>query len=1183
MAFKIYGLEEEQTYSPPSVTGIKMYGMPQEQEEEKPVAGIKMYGGYEEKLDTPTDLDALPTANTIDDLMSDKNYAVVQEYMSRRFGMDEKTHDRQKVVDSFVNHMRKFNFGQSVVTATELAWLNSKDNDVDRMSAGNAYQLFDNMKGAFSEEYDFLDKADAVYDYGRALIVDPLNVVSLGVGKLLTGGATKAAAVAAKEGVRRAIVKELGQEALTKTASEAVKAKAKQIERRVIGNVLRGEAVEGVAAGAFNKAAKKKATQEILTTAAFDTVANISIDAIYQKALQQAYVQDDYNVLQGAVAGAGGLVGGSLAYGLNLMSKAPHSEASLPLAMRYFDEAAQAEAQAKKLLRTQRKKSNAKAIADMDVDELVKTLQEETSKADRWADKVLRGDTLRRTAEEATDPRRDAFLGAFLHGDRNGEFKGIKQILEDFDIELSNEVDNFKNFTDFLTETIKDLPPTAKAEVESLYKTTMQRLPEFNNKNLDEGLDVLSSLSSEWGRTGATLSKLSQDLKLAPSKTPAQKMNEIAEENLDPASKTFRDQLNDTQGALQRNLIRMLVTHPGTTALNIVGWTNATAMQSASDMIRGALYGGASVGNFLVGKTGNAVEYGNKAKLMLTLQRQKMTNLVSPFATQQATMDFLAANPKTQKELFRYLSGGIEIDDVYRELGIGAADFEKTGVFERVMDFAQTMYGVKAQDVYTKSQEFMYALDKQVRLKYGVTYAEFLQDKNKLWKRMQGEDYAQIQAAAVEDALRNVYAKSYGKNPKGALSFAARILEDMRKYPVIGAMVPFGQFFNNTLGHMFDHTGISLVHKYVAGTTRDPMELLTKSAVGLSMIGITASREYKNMEEGLAWYQERQSDGEIRNRLYDFPFSFYKAIGRMAAHVKRDGSVPEELTRDILQVFGPGQLTRQLGDSAKMSYDLLVDIASGEDVVVKEGLIKVVQDAASMYISGYSRPFDPVNQIVALGRGENYTTVDRKQGAEWVNKSARYVDQIYTALSGEEIAPEKYSPLTDVEGAAPIGRIFGYRADPAQSSIQRMFNEVGMPQWRTEIKSYIPEVQNDINKYIFYHLEDEAAFTLATPAWKNASSDKKKDLLKAVVSRAKKRTEEILELSISPKDERTHTLWKLSKRGGAVSEQEAREALRDLNIDKDITDLNEKELSFLINYLEILKADDKKLKFQGMK
>ena len=57
---------------------------------------------------------------------------------------------------------------------------------------------------------------------------------------------------------------------------------------------------------------------------------------------------------------------------------------------------------------------------------------------------------------------------------------------------------------------------------------------------------------------------------------------------------------------------------------------------------------------------------------------------------------------------------------------------------------------------------------------------------------------------------------------------------------------------------------------------------------------------------------------------------------------------------------------------------------------------------------------------------------------------------------------------------APIGRIFGYREVPAQTSIQRMFNEVGMPQWRTDIKSFIPEIQNDINKYIVSTLEFNA-------------------------------------------------------------------------------------------------------------
>ena len=94
------------------------------------------------------------SAETINDLMQDNNYAVVGNYMKQRFGMTEDTHGRQEVIDSFVNHMRKFNFGQSVTTGTELAYLN-KAEEANKLAAGQAYQLFDNMKGAFYEEYSF--------------------------------------------------------------------------------------------------------------------------------------------------------------------------------------------------------------------------------------------------------------------------------------------------------------------------------------------------------------------------------------------------------------------------------------------------------------------------------------------------------------------------------------------------------------------------------------------------------------------------------------------------------------------------------------------------------------------------------------------------------------------------------------------------------------------------------------------------------------------------------------------------------------------------------------------------------------------------------------------------------------------------------------------------------------------
>jgi len=450
------------------------------------------------------------------DLTRDDVFDKIRPYMDQRFGMNEDKHERQEIVDAFVNHMRKFNFGQSVTTGTELAYL-STDDETKKIAAGQAYKLFDNMKGAFSEEYTFAQKADAVYDYGRALVVDPINLVSLGFGKLITGGATKVAAQLAKETVKKLVTESLGKKAAKGTLTKAMQVQVNQIEQRVIGQILKGEAVEGVAEGAFKEGLKSMTRKEIVATAAFDSAAAVTVDTVYQKARMQANVQDNYSVLQGALTGVTGVFGGSLAYGLSLLNKSPHSEATLPLFMQAHDNAIATEAAVEALAKTQRKKSNKEAIKNMDFEEFNKALNKSSTAAARWSAKVNKGDKLRRTTEGASDPRRDELLGAFFHGidDGNVSFKGLKNIFDDFGIKLSNQDDLFENFTDFITETITALPAGPRSEVSKLYELTMQKLPEFQGKNLDDGLLVLSSLSSNWGRTGNILSKLKKDLKLA--------------------------------------------------------------------------------------------------------------------------------------------------------------------------------------------------------------------------------------------------------------------------------------------------------------------------------------------------------------------------------------------------------------------------------------------------------------------------------------------------------------------------------------------------------------------------------------------------------------------------------------------------------------------------------------------
>ena len=93
---------------------------------EEPPRGIEhLYDDIGDKSTTRLALMPTKSADTINDLMDDDNFNVVNQYMDQRFGMREgKDHNRQEVVDSFVNHMRKFSFGQSITTVSELAYLN---------------------------------------------------------------------------------------------------------------------------------------------------------------------------------------------------------------------------------------------------------------------------------------------------------------------------------------------------------------------------------------------------------------------------------------------------------------------------------------------------------------------------------------------------------------------------------------------------------------------------------------------------------------------------------------------------------------------------------------------------------------------------------------------------------------------------------------------------------------------------------------------------------------------------------------------------------------------------------------------------------------------------------------------------------------------------------------------------
>ena len=1171
----------------------------------------------------------------LDDLAEDHNYSIIEKQMKSRFGMSEKTYDRQEVIDKWVNYNRKFNVGNTLSVLGEASYL-SKADDKEKFHALNSYKLWDNMKGAF-DGGTAAQKLDNVYDYGVALIMDPLNLVTFGAGKLLSGGATKAAAGVAEEGLKIAtnkILKKAGKQgSKVSDLTPALKAEIDQARRRVLAKTMNREAVEGVEKGAIESALKTVANKELARGATVETLGMITIDSIQQKsAYMKVGFQEEFNVLNTALIAGGGF------FGYGLAKTIPHlSGTKLPtsVALDVFDAAQGAEAAAKTLARTKSKKEAKQKLDEIMADDTQRTafvndLRKSTIAAEDWAKTVMEGRQISASLSdenlEAIATQTDEAFKAFLVGDEK-TFGGLLSIFNKAGLTLDKANDPWKHVSHFQKEVIKDMPDELKQEVKRLYDATLLKYSQRHKgiTDLDEGMSVFAAELSASGTKMHYQGLFMKGLEEAKTKKRSFKdtkgitPEDLLVGELDPHTGAIKNlpekQKEGFFEGMQRRLIQLLVTHPATVALNLYGWSNTTALSTASDMLRAGLYKGEWAARHLVGNEKEAVEAGKKAKLLLDLQGRKIRNLMNPFATKEEVLNLLSANPKQQKELFRYIAGGVDSKDVLKSINVNFDDIEKPGIFDKIVDGMQTVYGVKAVDILTKTQEYMYNIDKQIIKKYGMSYSEFigakadvLDDAGKKigtqplnWDKMRSDEFVEIQSLAVQDSLRNVFSKSYAgnefnKSNRTLIERVAGEIEAARAYPVIGAMIPFGQFFNNTIAFMADYSGISAVHGYFTQSGRhkaDPFDMFTKGAVGLTAGYAASEYEMKNLGQGLAWHEDRDDDGQVISKLYDFPFSFWKGVGRIFAHLRQDGTVPKELYIDIRDTFGPANLTRSLGETNKMLGDLALDAASGDIPDLTDGLAKLLGGAGSLYLSGFSRPLDPINQIAAFSMGEAYNETDRNIGSKFANNSVRYVESIFDAfeywtgvdtISAQQLitggiadAPKqtKQRALEERERSSPIGRLFGYRESAAPNSLDKIFADIGMPEWKNNIKANIPEANNTMNRVITKHLEYEAEKAISKPNWETLPQKTKQKTLNKVIERAKKRAMREL-FRGSSVDKRHALMYDISKSGGNVKIQDIELALEELGIDKKATDLSTRELRLLNNFFKIQKRKEKR-------
>jgi hypothetical protein len=1046
---------------------------------------------------------------TVSNLLDDDKFSTVASYMEDRTGMTEADYSREEIRDSFVNSMRGFNSGNSIDVIQEMNHLYQGEGDDltnRRATAASAYELWDSLGGAFNRNTTTGEKVDAVGDYARSLILDPVNAVSLGFGKAGGAVATRGATQALK-GIASAAGKAASSSVIARGgAKEAATLAATQAQSRVMTRGFQELAATG-GQEAVVSAGRRRAVGDIAGSAALDSAAGVAADAGIQSVDRMTGRQEEYSATQGAISALGGVVGAGLQGGLLLTrgwSPTNSAGTNLQRGEEFFEAA---------LKRVDEAEGAAAQMAESSSDEIV--AQSLRGYLTPFKDLVAQG------REIDTDGIETGAYFDFYEG-LKGFFKKANIPIDSLNSRLG------QRRTGWYSDVIKDenFPVEWRDEIEGMLKDNFQK-SDGTFLDLDEVMLTGATRASNWGVEGQQISAAKRAVNdVIPEGTPDGDVAAAAIKSM-TTSKELDGPTGFKQwsGNFQNGFIRMLVTHPATTALNVVGWAYASGMQSTVDMMKGTLYGGYSVLKYAGGDAIGAAEYRRLAGQTYKAQVNKFRNLVNPSSTKEEVMDFLTHRPEAQKAMFSYLSGGVDNGDMVTKLNriIDDAPDERTGV-TKAMDTMQVMYGVTAQDMLTKSQEFMYALDLNIRNKYDMSYNDFMQrdDIFTILKDPQKgasyQDFMEIEALAVEQALGNVFARKYGQRNSGTnLEFVADILEESRNVPVLGALIPFGQFFNNSVVFMADHTGISLALKPYTKTSKSHMELLTRASAGYGLIAVATLKEMDNLENGLAWHEERNSDGKVVSRLYDFPLSFWKMIGRMGAHLMRpeDRVIPEPLVTEFFATFALPSVTRGLGDAAGGIQQLMTDVVSGE-ASLTDAVTASLSATVNMYSSGGTRFLDPLNTALAFAEGEDYVAPSRNVGNKQLNNALRYTDQIVDSLIGLENIPvigedidkayntQNFSAVNGRNIGVNPGRISGSREVPVTSSIGRLFNDIGKPQWQTNIRMDNKEAQEVYEQYLFPLLEYRADVVLGNGRWAALDLAGKEQALKDIMEMAKR-------------------------------------------------------------------------------
>ena len=1108
--------------------------------------------------------------------------------------------------------------------------------------ANKSSQLWEIGKGGMFQEGTTIGQGiQGVVDTAIAVATDPTTILSFGYGSAVKRSVIKAGAeLLAADSIQKFITTKLAgvsvkgankktlkggirvkagesymdaikRSSLTEIEKKALLLDINQQSQRIVRNLSKVIGEESI--DQLNRKGIKKGAA---TIALIEGTMTGFGDFLYQKARGQEDENREFSINQMIAASIFGGFGGVFEMIPLLIKRKPgiNSTASFGQSSleNYFDRRAlRLEEAATYNVKKEVGKINPQQWLDVD-------WKQNRIKFNSLMDKAKDGSILRFTAEGRQLGAMTAVRKIFLFGDDELEIKGLIPILKEMGIEYNGPRQNLVNKktgkqivdgpANWLADVVMSMPVSVRKEINLNFKESLAKMvPEYKGKTLNQALKMDAAYVSE---AGTILQQVKQSAGLLYKGLDDVSLKEALNETLDIPPNTLVNNFLHDSDWVNRQVIRAVVTHPGTVALNANGWKAMSMFDSVADLMRVVYFGGKRGLELMsmvpdsksTNKSLGGSEFWNEASNYLGQTRYKIANIFDMNGTADMFDDLISLFPEESSEMLRFMYMGVDAEsDAAKSMGLDRGFIPK-GAKEKVeylLDKGQALFGVRAIDMITKQQELLYSVDKLTRRKYNMSYVDLLKSEN-VDKILDSDKFVtEVYIPSVIQARRQTFNYRYASSKEHRdvgnkrLKQMAAIIEQARSWPLAGILVPFGTFVVQQFVTMFDTVGISRLNHYFIEKTqgkaavtgpfaRDPLDLSMKTVAGVTAVLAIAKNEEQYLDEGLPWQQKRAADGTILDKGYDFPVSWIKALGRGVAHYRTSGEVPKEFLLDVFNffVYSPFRPVVEAGQGLKNS---VINIFSSDDK--GEAAVKMIKDFAeypALVSQMGTRPAEIFNSISQL-LGDDFVVQDRNQKNKTVANAIRYIDEGFKRL-GYEAGTEKFVAGSTTTRGRPRRQIgsfnYGVRFKQPPGVYHQMMAEVGRPVWAAGNTGPYKEVNNKLNYLIGTPLHKIAERRRAQDDWINGSIKDKGRILNEIRTEARDEALLILSANLAKSGTANSRLAKLADvhrlSGSLTVAQEqldlinsafaaaaANKGIEPVLYPKEIEDLNDKQLDVL--------------------